>query len=182
MGSQVVSNVGVGFRRLGALGMVVSALGEIMVVIGCSGHPATLPVRGLVRYKGEPLGGATVVFSGTHPKTGHPLVATGITDAAGKFELQSHFGPRDTLSGVILGPQRVTITKFVPPQGMSEERYEKLVQAERAAAEAKVTVAIGERAPPRVPLLGDEYSNVSKTTLSAEVVRGNKNEFIFDLR
>lgn len=181
MKSQALRDIAVGFRRCGALGIAASVLGWIVVVIGCSGHPATLPVQGLVRYKGEPLEGATVVFSGTHPRTGHPLVATGITDAAGKFELQSHFGPRDTVSGVILGPQRVTITKFVPPQGMSEERYEKLVQAEQAAAESKGTAAIGERAPPRVPLLGDEYSNVSRTKLSADVVPSHKNEFTFDL-
>lgn len=182
MGSRVLCNVGFGFRRAGVSAMAACALGGIAALVGCGGHPATLPVRGLVRYKGEPLGGATVVFTGTHPKTGHPVIATGLTDASGKFVLQSHFGPRDTVAGVMLGPQRVTITKFVPPQGMSEERYETLVKAEQAAAETKGADRIGGRAPPRVRLLGDEYSNVKKTTLAADVVRGGANEFTFDLR
>lgn len=84
--------------------IVVAAL----TVAGCGGGtagPKTGQVSGTVTYKGTPVADATVVF---YPTQGP--VATGVTDASGKFQLMTN-KPGD---GAALGMCKVTVTVNAP--------------------------------------------------------------------
>ena len=82
--------------------LLVALLALAPPLIGCGpSRPQTMYVDGVVTLDGEPIEGAAVLFS---PEEGRP--ASGITDAQGKFELQT-FEPRD---GAVLGKHKVTVT------------------------------------------------------------------------
>ena len=94
------------FRLLNRMFLVlaVSAL-----LTGCGGDgtaPVTARVKGLVTYQGKPVANLSVAFI---PDVG-PL-ATGKTDASGKFELMTN-KPGD---GAIIGTHKVAIS-FVPDE------------------------------------------------------------------
>jgi hypothetical protein len=149
---------------------------------GCgSRHPATIVVTGTVRHNAAPLDAATIVFKTDHPKTGRPLIATGSTDGSGRFTLLSRFGPRDVGRGAAPGRHRVTISKFVPPSGMSSEAYQSLVDVYTKSIKEKGNALPSDTPPPMVQLLPPKYSDANAATLSADVVSGGKNEFVFDL-
>ena len=81
---------------------------------GCgSSRPATAQVTGEVHYKGQPVEGATVVFSSAGPP------AQGITDAAGKFSLRTY----ESEDGATLGTHRITISKLLIPPTTAENPY-----------------------------------------------------------
>jgi hypothetical protein len=79
---------------------------------GCSNDVKLVPVEGIVSMQGGPVADAAVMF---HPTAGGP-VASGVTDAAGHFALQTINRP-----GAIPGGYRVTvakqITKGIEPSG-----------------------------------------------------------------
>ena len=153
----------------------------IALAVGCSSHPPTIPVSGTVTHAGKPLERATVVFKTDHPKTGRPLIATGITDPAGRFTLLSRFGPRDVAQGVVPGRHRVTVSKFVPPGTMTAEEYQRLADLHSRAVAEKGPAAATGAPPPMVQLLAPAYSDAAGSKLSADVARGEKNDFVFDL-
>jgi hypothetical protein len=64
---------------------------------------------------------------------------------------------------------------------MTEDAWQKLLEAEKATMEAKGVVDPAEAAPPKVQLLPPNYSDSQQTTLSATVQSGEKNEFAFEL-
>jgi len=67
-------------------------------------------VSGTITVNGEPLEGATVVFTPVDSGEGIEAVAShGITDAAGKYSLEITTTEQ---SGVVVGKHRVTIAKF----------------------------------------------------------------------
>lgn len=82
----------------------------LVILTGCGGGesdaPKTVAVKGLVTFKGQPMPNLSVGFI---PEKG--MVATGITDAEGKFELSTS----DTGDGAIPGMHKVAIN-FVPAQ------------------------------------------------------------------
>jgi hypothetical protein len=84
-------------RRLCVLGL---ALTFLAVAGGCSGSGK---VEGSVKYKGQPVEGATVVLMGDD---GNP-VATGVTDSSGKFKLKTPQGKEAIPSGTYIA----TVTK-----------------------------------------------------------------------
>jgi len=87
-----------------ACGLLVCGL-----LAGCSGKtegPTLIPVTGTVRYKNQPVEGATVVFL---PQE-HAFAATGKTDAEGRFELASSVGGMQP--GAVPGSYRITVRKF----------------------------------------------------------------------
>ena len=68
-------------RTIGCLGLWVFGC---FVVLGCGvSHPDTHEVTGEVTYNGQPVDGANVVFTLDGP------LASGVTDAAGKFTLRT---------------------------------------------------------------------------------------------
>lgn len=75
--------------------------GLLVLLAGCGG-PVYHPVAGAVRLDGRPLADAAVLLE---PVAGGPA-AHGVTDAAGRFDLQSANRP-----GVVAGQYRVVVTK-----------------------------------------------------------------------
>jgi hypothetical protein len=76
--------------------------------------PDTVPVTGVVTYKGEPLADAQVSFI---PAKGKPASAT--TGADGRFQLTT-FEPND---GAIVGEHTVTIAKTAPAADKKDDPY-----------------------------------------------------------
>jgi hypothetical protein len=154
-------------------------------LIGCGDPNAikTYPTSGTITYKSKPLERATVVFS-SPGKEGQPstILGLGETDASGKYVIKTQLGPTEALNGAVAGHHLVTVSKYVPPNGMSEEELERLMRKEVAAMEEKGFVTKEETAPSRVPFLPAKYQNPASSQLTAEVVAGEKNEFDFDLK
>ena len=127
-----------------------------MLLVGCGGsdRPATVQVKGVVLYNGQPLEGADVVFT---PGTGRP--ATGRTNAQGEFTLTT-FEPGD---GALTGEHVVTIGKSESPAQAGE---------------------IDRHAPTPVSkaLLPAKYSDARVTELKATVTAAGPNEPKFELK
>jgi hypothetical protein len=87
-------------------------LGISLFLAGCGGGasdaPETVPVKGVVTYKGQPVPKLSVGFI---PDGGKGKLASGTTDAAGKFALMTD-KPGD---GAVVGPYKVAIS-FVPDE------------------------------------------------------------------
>jgi hypothetical protein len=166
-------------RRL-LVGLALLALGGTP---GCGPKlPATVPVSGSVRLSGKPLAEATVVFVADHAGSpGGKAVATGLTDASGRFTLVTRVGLAGLAEGAVPGTHRVTVSAFGPPKGMSEAEFQRRVEAHHAAEETKGYGAGGEL-PQRVSLLRPEFSDGQATTLSADVTADGTNEFTFDVQ
>ncbi len=88
-----------------------------LAALGCGG-PKPVPVEGVVKLDGQPLGGATVTFMSSEDSK---RPATGYTDQAGVFHLTS-FKNDD---GAFPGEYRVLVTKIQaidpPPDAHSGE-------------------------------------------------------------
>jgi hypothetical protein len=151
---------------------------------GCrdASAPKVIPVAGTVRYQGKPLDGATVVFATSGETPGATVLAIGTTDAQGRFRVKTQVGSLGSYEGAVAGTHRVTISKFIPPNHMTEQEYQQKVEAEKKIMEAKGQLLPGEAAPAKVQLLNPGYSNSQKTTLTAKVQAGETNEFTFDLK
>ena len=82
-----------------------------VVAVGCGGGGIdAVKVSGTITLNGEPLEGATVVFTPTVSGDNLEAVAShGTTDAAGKYSLKITATDQ---SGVVVGKHRVTIGKF----------------------------------------------------------------------
>ena len=138
-----------------------------LTIAGCSGDKYA-PVSGVVTLRGAPVAGATVVFT-PNPAGEGTASATAITDSDGTFRLQTNLPGGVTKSGAAPGTYKVTVSKFVPPGGLSEGDYAKKVEAEQAPNKpysATSTVL------PKVELIPKDYSNVSITKVDATVVSG----------
>ena len=80
----------------------------LLVFPGCgSDRPGTVPVKGTVRYQGNVVEGARVMFMATGATSAQAPAANGITDAEGRFTLMT-FVPGD---GAAVGQYKVLITK-----------------------------------------------------------------------
>jgi hypothetical protein len=88
-------------RLLGIAFVSVFGVG-LMGCTGGSGRSDLVQAKGKVLYKGQPVAGATVMFTPT--EKGSP--ANGITDASGAFTMSTLGRP-----GVTVGKHRVTVTK-----------------------------------------------------------------------
>src|SRR5579872_1830207 len=109
--------VAVRLQMLGCWGVV---LGVFAVVSGCGGDaPKTVPVKGVVTYQGKPVPKLSVAFI---PDNG--LLATGTTDANGKFVLTTN-KPGD---GATPGTYKVAISfapdEIPPMPGMEPPGYQ----------------------------------------------------------
>ena len=78
----------------------------ILVLSGCGkedSRPGRVPVTGTVLRTGQPVADASVILE----PVGNTPAATGMTDAAGRFEL-TNFDPND---GAVPGEYKVAISK-----------------------------------------------------------------------
>jgi hypothetical protein len=104
-------------QQLGGRGVV---LGVLAVLSGCgSDAPQIVPVKGVVTYQGKPVAKLSVAFI---PADG--LLATGTTDANGKFELMTN-KPGD---GAMPGTYKVAVSfapdEIPPMPGMEPPGYQ----------------------------------------------------------
>ncbi|MCA9101642.1 MAG: carboxypeptidase-like regulatory domain-containing protein [Pirellulales bacterium] len=107
-----------------------------------------MPASGVVTYEGEPVEAAQVMFMPSSDR-----MATGVTDAEGRFEL-STFEPGD---GVVIGQHKVTVTKRLPDPN-NDSPYPQFFDA-----------------------LPPNYSNPANSGLSADVTADGENVFLFEL-
>ena len=146
----------------------------LAVVVGCGdgGLPKRVPVEGSVLYKGKALEGATVVFQAD----GAPRVASGITDAAGKFKLTT-YEPND---GAVVGTHKITVTKLdtknQPAQGNASAENPDEAYA-KAMAMASRDPKMG--AKDELPTI---YGDMAKTPLKETVTEAGPNIFTLQLK
>lgn len=152
-----------------------------LLVGGCGGSlPAVAPVKGLVTIDGQPLAGATVIFRTSEPVAGFgPLVATGKTGDDGRFTLTTRVDARRSLPGAAVGGHRVTVSAFVPPDGMTETAYQALAAAFDERVTTKGHTAAGNPPPPKVSRVKPEFGDGQRSPLTAKVEAGGANDFAF---
>jgi hypothetical protein len=166
---------------LSTSGLLLGVAMLCLASTGCGPQRGTLPVVGTVRYRGEPLADATVIFKAQQADQGAAVLATATTDPAGRFSLVSQFGPREVVQGAVQGRHVVVISKYVPPKGMPANQYQRLIEMENRAVEERGFATAKETAPAKVQLLPPHYSDPADTTLEAIVAVGSANDFLFDL-
>lgn len=124
---------------------------------GCGGssdpwvakRPKVVLAEGTVKYSGDPLAGATVVFN---PATEAGTAAQAVTDASGHFQLMA-FPPE---KGAVPGQYKVTVTKIeIPPTPKPPPGTE-------AGHEEQPT-------PPPKHLIPERYSDPEKSGLSQDI-------------
>jgi len=131
------------------------ALATLVLVTGCGpGKPATVPVSGTVTLDGSPLEGASVTFT---PAAGGRL-ATGTTDASGKFTLMT-FAAGD---GAIVGSHKVGVSKMEAAAGQQGDPSNQMLSGPPGA---------GGSQPPK-SLIPKKYSNPEKSGITVEVKSG----------
>jgi len=178
-GSRVIPSCGTGARALLRWGILFA------VIPGCSGgggpSVAVAPVTGTVRYNGVPLAGAWVQFT----QKNCPIVAGGMTDDAGEFELTS----LRQGDGAPVGENQVAIS--IPARSVDEsgEFAAKMEEAEAnndAVARAEIKQArrtqsdSAAKPKPRMEL-PKKYASPETSGLTFTVEPGTQNECEFNL-
>jgi hypothetical protein len=128
---------------------------SVGVVVGCSDKHGTAVVTGTVRYKSQPVEGASISFL---PKSddAKSKAAHGRTDAGGRFTLTTYFSPDDQPAGALPGEYSVTVTKIDEPVGAYDPHKDPLLKNH----------------------LPSKYSTPQKTPLTAIIKTGtNRPEF-----
>ncbi len=138
---------------------------SVMFLTGCGpSGPPLAPASGTVTHNGTPVEGANV----TLVSVADPLaVANGVTDAQGKFTLQTNGKP-----GAPIGKNNVGIAKGGMAQ-MSAEKAKKATMGIPDSSLMKNTKSESE--------LPKKYAGPSSSGLSANVESGKSNDFVFDL-
>ncbi len=138
--------------------------------LGCSGdssRPSLSPVAGLVKYNGQPIADAAVVFTSTDSTRS----ASGQTNTQGEYKLTTF----DTDDGAVLGDHVVTISKVVAIEGKSTKEMNK----DDLAKMTNPTVDYGKLMKDQLP---EKYADPKKSGLKRTVVKGEPNAFNFDLK
>jgi hypothetical protein len=134
------------------------------LLTGCGGSgPVVVPVQGTVTREGKPLAGAAVMF--LPAAGGRP--ATGVTDQAGVFHLQT-FKPLD---GALLGEHRVSVA--LPEAGSGPG-----VQTDGGVS---VSGSSGKAVAIPMPTGFERYARPEESGLTATVT-GAGQTFAFDLK
>jgi len=166
----------------------------LTVMPGCGKGPKlpTLPVTGTVTYKGQGVADAHVDFIPVDNASGKP--ATGVTDAQGRFTLQTHVGGSTFANGALAGNYIVTVKQGLPTRKdapvMSVDEWSKLSEEERAKARAGSMMKMqrprekpneGAGATGLESSLPARYADVTNPVLKASVTAGGTNDFPFKL-
>jgi hypothetical protein len=140
---------------------------------GCGGpeRPNMAPVSGVVSFQGQPLAGAQVSFHNDKS----PRVASGVTDAQGKFTLTT-FDPGD---GAIIGEHRVSIAKL---QGASELSSASAADPTAAYGSGMAAAASGKMSTLQKNELPAKFANPTSSGLTVTVTKEGPNEFPFDIK
>lgn len=126
--------------------------------VGGADRPNVIPVSGHVTFDGKPLDGANVTFIPTGTEPG----AFGVTDAEGKFSLQTFIEG----DGAAAGSYTVTIIKNSKPS--VDESVIPAIDAPPASVDQK-------------SLVPEHYGDPSRSGLGADVTADGKNSFDFAL-
>lgn len=124
-------------------------------------RPKVVPATGVVKYKGDLVSGATVVFS---PVSTGGVAAQAITDSAGHFELMA-FPPQ---KGAVPGQYKVAVRKTEVPA---------VPKAAQGAAGAHDETPSG---PPKY-LIPEEFSDPETSGISADVPPEGKQDFVLTI-
>lgn len=153
---------------LKSIGIVLLAT----LVAGCGSSPdsnrlETKPVMGVVKFKGQPVSGATVTFLAKNKTPG----STGQTDAEGRFVMTTY----EHGDGVVPGEYDVTIVKFETPPA------ESAVSVEDPNYQPPAEVAPEKVKPPK-NLLPPIYAQPQTSKLQVSVGAEGANDLLFDLQ
>lgn len=141
-----------------------------LTATGCSsssgprpGLPRVVPARGVVRYNGQPLAGATVTFTNTSAQ----VAASGLTDADGRFTLTT-FTPGD---GAVPGKHLVVVTKV-----------ESTGQNQLTDKSAAPVFRPGGAPPPHRWVIPQRYANPQTSGLTADISESGDNNVALELK
>lgn len=137
-------------------------IGLVAVIGGCGSGPKLNPVAGTVKYKGNTVAGATVAF---RPQdAANKTIATGTTDAQGRFELTTYQAGK----GAMAGKYKATVTRFTTPGSGG------------GGGAGDMKAAFGQKTPVERNELPPKYADEARTPLEPTVVPG-KNDIPLDL-
>lgn len=141
------------WKRLSLISLFLAICGSL---VGCGGNKLdTVPVEGVVTYKGEPMPKIAVMFM---PKGGEGQIAEGTTDAEGKFKLQT----RKPGDGAMVGEYLIAF-QYVPDEVPEMPGF--------------------PGAEPVISPLPPKYGDSATSGVTATVVSdASENVFIFDLK
>ena len=132
---------------------------------GCSSgvrRPPTYPVSGTVTQKGKPLEGAAVVFV---PTDASAEAATGVTDAAGKYQLTTFIAG----DGAQAGEYKVKVSKYSNQKATTAEKKQYMtIEEEQKMAFAKDELPT----PPAKNLLAKKYESEATSGIVHTVPKG----------
>jgi hypothetical protein len=158
-----------------AVPRALSAVLVLSAAAGCGGDPGYAPVSGTVTLRSRPLAGATVVFSPDGGEGARP--ATAVTGPDGTFKLQTNLPGGVTRDGARVGGYKVTVSKYVPPKGWTEDEYQK----KSGAQDGTKPYSPAADLPPRVEAVPKEFSDLASTGVSATVTAAGPNEVRVDI-
>lgn len=121
-------------------------------------------MSGSVKFKGEPVANANIVFL---PEGNSPRNPAGVTDGQGNFKLTSY----DTNDGAVVGDYIVIITPGVAADGKKPQ--------ERTAQDL-INLGPGGKLENQA-IFPEKYSDRKTSGLKRSVVAGDTNVFNFDL-
>ena len=145
----------------------------LVAICGCSKPPADLAkATGVVTLDGVPVAEAKIMF---HPTAGAARTSYGTTNEKGEFKA-STFGMYD---GALVGHHQVTITKVDtstqakvdPKQGYMGGGYDQMMAPKNLAKNVKPGFVIPAK-----------YSAKETSGIEVDVVKGETNNFPFDLK
>ena len=140
------------------LNQLCLTFGVSIALVGCGGvsdAPKVVPAKGVVTFKGTPIGKINVMFM---PSDGKGHIADGTTDATGNFQLQT----REPGDGATVGSYKVTF-KFVSDVVPDMPGF------------------AGGKKPEPSPIPA-KYADETKSGITATVdASASKNDFKFDL-
>lgn len=149
---------------------LITSIAMLPLTLGCGGDGLKLSKAvGTVTYKNQPLEGANVKF---YPPTGP--VAVGITDANGKFSMNTN-----GRAGANLGLNRVSITKMSSGSGAAQTNTAMTPEDMKNMAKANMKKA--DTGPKS--LIPEKYGDADSGLLTADVSSdATQNDFVFDLQ
>jgi hypothetical protein len=134
----------------------------VILLAGCDGGTKLQRVTGTVAYQGRPVEGAVVTFRCEAPAK----TATGMTDAQGRFQLNTFPDGK----GAVAGKHKVTVTKFSKPAGST---------APAASMDEMVKKPQATEAPKN--LLPAKYEDPARSGFEFTVSSGGANDFKLEL-
>jgi hypothetical protein len=165
----------------------------LLASLGCSPPPLlpTVPATGQLLYEGKPLEDAWVVFLDPL-RDGKGAIA--ITDAEGKFTLQTHYAGNTFVTGAIPSDYLVLVGKSRPidPWAIPNDRRPTAAEIKKArelkdgdpealAEFMRQFRSLRHLEPASNTLIPWKYALPEESGLTASVEKGEENHFVFSI-